>query len=231
MSKLPGTINDILESLRLHIRSLQRAGLRFDAVSSSRGHAQKSSCPDTLDSLRRQSTDCERCRLCNDRTHVVFGEGSSEARLMFVGDAPDHESDLQGRAFAGESGQLLTRIIEAIKLRRDQVYLTTVVKCRVTQGEPGDEAIEACAPYLQRQIELIRPAIICALGPTATRILHGDGTGDTPRRGKMFRRGDTLIMPTHHPELMLRKPELKGETWVDVQVIQRELESGPNRRH
>jgi len=222
------SFDDCIESLRLHIRCLQRAGLKFDAAGSRPCRPDKQTCTARLASLHKESMDCKRCRLCSNRTHVVFGEGNSEARLMFVGDAPDTASDSQGHPFAGESGQLLTRIIEAIKLQRSQVYLTTAVKCLVPHGEPDDDVIEACLPFLQRQIEIIQPEIICALGPVAARILQKQEHRDTPPRGKMFRMGDILIMPTHHPELLLQKPELKNETWIDVQIIQRELASQTN---
>ena len=230
MSTQQPTLDDCIESLRLHIRSLQRTGLRFDAGSRRPDPSQQMSRAELLETLRKESADCRRCPLCNGRTHVVFGEGNNEARLMFVGDAPDSASDTQGRAFAGESGQLLTRIIEAIKLQRSQVYLTTAVKCIAPQDDPGDDALEACLPFLQRQIEIIQPDIICALGPVAARILQDPGTRSVPPRGALYRMGSILVMPTHHPELLLRRPELKNETWRDVQIIQRELESGTTRK-
>jgi len=145
---------------------------------------------------------------------------------MFVGGAPDDASDAQGRAFAGESGQLLARIIEAIKMQRDQVYLTTAVKCLSSPDDPGDEAIETCRSFLQRQIEIIQPEIICALGSVAARVLQDPADQkNTPERGNFYPMGGILVMPTHHPELLLRRPELKKQVWDDVRMIQRELES------
>lgn len=224
------TFDDCIESLRLHIRSLQRTGLRFDTAGR-RKPAHQLSRSARLEALRKESSDCKRCKLCKGRTHVVFGEGNNEARLMFIGGTPNSASDTQGRPFAGESGQLLTRIIEAIKLRRDQVYLTSAVKCLAPQGEPGDDVIEACLPFLQQQIDIIQPEIICALGPIAARVLQGPGLGSDLLRGEMYRFGTILVMPTHHPELLLRRPELKNETWIDVQIIQKELKSGTDRKH
>jgi len=223
MSTQQPTLDDCIESLRLHIRSLQRTGLRFDTVNKRSDPAAR------LELLREESADCKRCQLCKGRTNVVFGAGNSEARLMFVGDVPDSTSDTQGRPFAGESGQLLTRIIEAIKLQRDQVYLTNVVKCLAPQGEPGDASVEACLPFLHQQIEIIQPEIICALGPLAARALQDFELQSERPRGEMYQMGTILVMPTHHPELLLRRPELKNETWIDVQIIQRELESRTNR--
>jgi DNA polymerase len=149
---------------------------------------------------------------------------------MFVGGAPDRASDARGRPFAGESGELLTRIIEAINLRRDQVYVTTAVKCFVPQGDPDDDCVEACLPLLHRQIEIIQPEIICALGPVAARALRAPGSQTAPPRGKMYQTGPVLVMPTHHPELLLHRPELKHETWIDVQIVERRLASHTRRK-
>jgi DNA polymerase len=223
MSTQRPTRNDYIESLWLHVRCMQRTGIRFDAASRVPEPDSGLSC-DLLEALRNESADCRRCPLCSTRTRVVFGEGCDKARLMFVGDCPDSDSDSQGRPFAGESGQLLTRIIEAIKLTRDRVYLTTAVKCRVPQGEPGKNSLQACLPFLQRQIEIIKPEIICTLGPVAALALR-PGVLDAPPRGKFFGFGKATVMPTHHPALLLRRPELKQETWADVQAIQRELEA------
>jgi DNA polymerase len=229
MSTQQPTLDNCIESLRLHIRSLQRTGLKFDTVNKRSDPAGSLSQPARLELLRKESADCKRCQLCKGRTNVVFGEGNEQARLMFVGDAPDSTSDTQGRPFTGESGQLLTRIIEAIKLQRDQVYLTSVVKCLAPQGEPGDASVEACSPFLQQEIEIIQPEIICALGPLAVRALQDSELQSERPRGKMYQMGSILVMPTHHPELLLRRPELKNETWVDVQIIQRKLASSTNR--
>jgi DNA polymerase len=224
------SLDDCIESLRLHIRSLKRSGLRFAGAGISTRPTDQSSRAARLESLREQNADCKRCGLCTGRTNVVFGDGNSEARLMFVGDAPDRDSDAQGSCFAGESGHLLTRIIEAIKMQRSKVYLSSIVKCIVPQGEPGDDSIEACMPLLLQQIEIIQPDIICALGPVAARALQEPGLKGDPPRGEMFYRGHIPVMPTHHPELLLRRPELKQEAWIDVQVIQRELASGTRRK-
>jgi DNA polymerase len=229
MSTQQPTLDGCIESLRLHIRSRQRTGLRFDVGSRRADPSEQMSRAQLLETLRNESSDCRRCPLCIGRTHVVFGEGNGEARLMFVGGAPDSVSDTQGRTFAGESGQLLTKIIEAIKLQRSQVYLTTAVKC-ISPGDPGDDALEACLPFLQRQIEIIQPDIICALGPIAARILQEPAAGSVPPRGTLHRMGTILVMPTHHPELLLSRPELKNETWRDVQIIQRELDTGTTRK-
>ena len=230
MSVQQPTREACLETLRLLIRSLQRAGLKFDAGGRRTGPEDQLSYQTRLEALRMESADCTQCRLCSGRSHVVFGEGDNQAKLMVIGDAPDIESDTQGLPFAGESGQLLTRILEAINLQRSQIYLTNVVKCIAHKGEPEDDVIEACLPFLQQQIEIIQPEIICALGPLAARVLQGNGCPRVPPRGKIYQLGTILVMPTHHPELLLRRPELKKETWIDVQILQRELASGATRR-
>lgn len=225
------SLHACIESLDLHIRCLQRAGLRLDVPAPQRPRTASGLSPaQRLAALYRENAECRRCRLCSNRSHIVFGEGNAEARLMFVGEAPDSADDAQGRPFSGASGQLLTRIIEAIKMQRDQVYLTTAVKCCAGPDDPGDDAIEACRPILQRQIEIIQPAIICALGPSAARALQGQASGTAHARGQFYRIGTVQVMPTHHPELLLRRPELKQETWIDVQRIQRELESKTCRK-
>jgi len=225
------SLHACIESLELHVRCLQRTGLRFDGLAAQRPRTACALKPDErLAALYREHAQCRRCRLCSNRTHIVFGEGNAEARLMFVGEAPDSASDANGRPFAGESGELLTRTIEAIRMQRGQVYLTTVVKCRAQPDDPGEDAIEACRPILQRQIEIIQPEIICALGPAAARALQGQASGANPARGHFYRAGAIPVMPTHPPELLLLRPELKQETWIDVQRIQRELESIPSRK-
>ncbi len=231
MNDSAASLHACIESLWLHLRCLQRAGLKFDALAAQSGQTACALAPgEQLAALRSETADCRRCRLCSARTHVIFGEGSARARLMFVGSAPDSASDAQGRPFAGESGELLTRIIEAIGLQRSQVYLTDAVKCLAPQqDDPGDDAGEACFPILKRQIEIIQPDIICALGPAAARTFREQASGAGPARGQFHRAGTMLVMPTHHPELLLRRPELKRETWIDVQRIQRELESAPLR--
>lgn len=221
------TLDECIQSLELHIGCLQRAGLRFDAVGPRPCSAvQTPTRAARIIALRDATAGCRLCRLCDSRTRVVFGEGTAEARLMVVGSAPDNDSDTQGRPFAGESGQLLTRILAAIGLQRGQVYLTDAVKCLGPDAvEPGQDCVEACRPILQNQIAIIEPRVICALGPVAARALQGPGALNAPTRGEFYRTGSILVMPTHHPELLLRKPELKRETWIDVQKIQRQIES------
>jgi len=224
------SLPECIASLELHLRCLQRTGLRFDGLAAERTQTAGAPAPEErLAELCSASAQCRNCRLCSGRTQVVFGQGSAEARLMFVGSAPDRDSDEQAIPFAGESGELLTRIIEAIGLQRPQVYLTDAVKCLAPQDDPGGEAIAACREILQRQIEIIQPEIICALGPVAARALQAQASGTVPARGEFYRAGKVLVMQTHHPELLLRRPELKRETWIDVQRIQRELMSHLSR--
>lgn len=224
------SLSDCLHSLEQHLRCMQRAGLKFDAVRDQSAQPFSASSPaDRIGALRAETADCSACRLCSGRTHVVFGEGSPRARLMVVGGTPDSASDAQGRPFAGEGGELLNRILKAIDLQREGIYLTYAVKCLAAQ-EAGDDSIHACTPILRRQIDIIAPDIICALGPLAARALHMAAEDcSEPGRGEFFQLGTARVMPTHDPGLLLRRPELKRETWIDVQRIQRELETAPAR--
>ena len=224
-------LRHILASLKAYVESQQLSGIKFFYCPPSseppqpREQVHKKS--DLLLNVRSELGDCRRCALCSGRKNIVFGEGDPEARLMFVGGAPDAEDDEQGRPCAGEAGQLLTRIISAIKLKSSQVYITTIVKCRPPESSaPADDAIQACLPFLKKQIDIITPHIICALGDIAVQALLGKD-GELPElRGKFHRLGDILVMPTYHPSYLLRHEDKKKETWKDMQMVQREYFQG-----
>ena len=164
----------------------------------------------TLAEVEREALACTRCSLHRGRTNVVFGVGSTSADLMFVGEGPGRDEDLKGEPFVGRAGQLLTEIItKGMKLRREDVYIANVVKCRPPGNrDPEAEEIEACAPWLDRQLELIRPKVIVTLGNFATKLLLQTKDGITKLRGQEFafsRAGvDAVLMPTLHPAAVLR---------------------------
>jgi len=165
--------------------------------------------------------DCRRCKLCDlGRRQVVFGVGHPRARLMFVGEAPGEDEDRQGEPFVGRAGQLLTKIIEAINLRRDQVYIANVIKCRPPGNRnPEPDEVAMCEPFLFRQIEAIRPRVIVALGKFAAQCLLRSTEPITRLRGREFDyRGATLI-PTFHPAYLLRNPSAKREVWEDMKKV------------
>ncbi len=186
-----------------------------------------------LAALRAEIGDCTRCKLHSGRTHLVFGTGDSEAELMFVGEAPGEDEDRQGQPFVGKAGQLLTRIIEAMGLHREKVYIANIIKCRPPRNRnPEPDEIASCSPFIQRQIEILRPKVICALGTFAAQTLLGTGQKISQLRGRfhdlpiLFSDGSPAgvkVMPTFHPAYLLRNPQDKKRVWEDMQMIMREL--------
>jgi uracil-DNA glycosylase len=169
--------------------------------------------------------DCRKCNLHRGRTQVVFGTGDPAAALVFVGEAPGHDEDVQGEPFVGAAGQLLNRIIAAIGLRREQVYMLNVIKCRPPQNRnPQPDEIAACWPILQEQLACLRPRIICALGTFAAQTLLQTEERISRLRGRFHRLGDIPVMPTYHPAFLLRNPQYKRAVWEDMQLVQRALE-------
>ena len=176
-----------------------------------------------LELVEREALQCVKCVLHETRTNVVFGEGNPEARLLFVGEAPGGDEDVQGRPFVGRAGQLLTRIIESIDLTREKVYIANVLKCRPPKNRnPADDEIVCCLPYLVRQIEIIQPQIICALGAFAAQTLVGSTEGIGKLRGKFYDYHGIKLMPTYHPAACLRNPNNKKYVWEDMKRIREE---------
>jgi DNA polymerase len=162
----------------------------------------------------------QRCKLCSGRTHIVFGSGTSQTRLVFVGEGPGADEDIQGLPFVGAAGQLLTKIIEAIQLTREQVYICNVVKCRPPGNRtPEEDEIAACSPFLFRQLESIRPQIICCLGAVATQTVLGTKAAVGKLRGRFHNYCGIQVMPTWHPAYLLRNPAAKRDVWDDVKKV------------
>jgi len=181
--------------------------------------------PGTLDAVREELGECTRCSLSSSRKNIVFGKGNPHASLVFVGEAPGGDEDVAGEPFVGEAGQLLTRIIQSIKLRREDVYICNVIKCRPPKNrDPKPEEIESCFPFLKKQLEVIRPRLICALGKFAAQTLLGTAEKISKLRGKIFEFQHIKVVPTFHPASLLRNPEWKREVWQDMQLIQKLLE-------
>jgi len=178
----------------------------------------------TLEDIRAEMGDCRRCPLASTRRNLVFGEGNPQAKLVFVGEAPGADEDAQGRPFVGRAGQLLTRIIEAMKLKRSDVYICNILKCR-PPGNRNPEApeIAACEPFLRKQIAAIGPEFVCALGTFAAKTLLGTESPITVLRGRFHDYRGVKLMPTYHPAYLLRNPGAKKMVWEDVQTIMREL--------
>jgi uracil-DNA glycosylase len=180
---------------------------------------------DTLEALRAELGDCQRCKLSGGRTHIVFGVGNPRAALMFVGEGPGRDEDLRGEPFVGRAGQLLTEIItKGMKMRREDVYIANVIKCRPPENRnPEPDEIAACQPFLRRQIELVRPHVLVALGTFAAQTLLGVRTPISRLRGQWHEYQGVKLMPTLHPAYLLRNPNDKRLVWEDVKMVLREL--------
>ncbi len=178
-----------------------------------------------LEEIRQEMGDCRRCGLHTSRTQIVFGTGNPHAELVFVGEAPGREEDLQGQPFVGQAGQLLTRIIEALGWKRPEVYITNVVKCRPPENRnPVPEEITACEPFLIQQLQAIRPRLICALGTFAAQTLLKTEAKISALRGKFHTYQGIPLMPTYHPAFLLRNPLKKREVWEDMKKLKQEYE-------
>jgi DNA polymerase len=177
----------------------------------------------TLEQVREELGDCQRCKLWSTRTRLVFGDGDPQARLVFVGEGPGRDEDLQGLPFVGRAGQLLTRIIQSINLKRSQVYICNIIKCRPPGNRnPQPDEIASCEPFLVKQLEAIRPQLICALGTFAAQTLLRTKQPISRLRGRFHSYHGIKLMPTFHPAYLLRNPHDKRLVWEDMQLIQRE---------
>jgi len=181
----------------------------------------------TLDELRAILGDCRRCKLADGRTRIVFGQGNPQADLLIVGEGPGYHEDQQGLAFVGPAGELLTRILQAIGFTRDDVYICNVVKCRPPGNrDPQDDEVAACRPFLERQVELVQPRVILALGRIAAgALLARRGASIASLRGKFHEFHGVPLLVTYHPAALLRDGSLKRPVWEDVQQVRDRLAS------
>ena len=212
------TVRNELEQLQAHLelqKKLKNPGIVKRKVDKK----------ELLSKVREDLGDCQRCPLGKTRTKLVFGAGDPEARLMFVGEAPGRDEDREGIPFVGRAGQLLTKIIQAINLTRDQVYIANILRCRPPNNRnPEAEEIEKCCPFLMRQIAVIQPRIICALGTFAAQTLLQTRTPiGRLRGGSHYLDEHTRIIPTYHPAFLLRNPAKKREVWEDMQRVMKLL--------
>jgi DNA polymerase len=183
---------------------------------------------ETFEQIHAEIGDCTRCPLHLERTHVVHTEGNRKARLMFVGEAPGADEDIQARPFVGRAGQLLTKIIEAIGLKREEVLIGNVNRFRPPRNRaPTTEAATTCKPYLLREIAIVQPEVIVVLGNTAMKNLLDTREGITRLRGRFQDYKGIKVMPTFHPAYLLRDPSKKRETWEDLKMVRDYLDSHP----
>jgi uracil-DNA glycosylase len=180
---------------------------------------------DRLDQIRRTIGDCQRCPLAKARKNIVFGAGNPEAQVMFVGEGPGQEEDEQGEPFVGAAGQLLTKMIAAMGLWREEVYIANIVKCRPPQNrDPAPEEVDACEPFLRQQIEAVGPRIIVAMGNFAAKTLLRTDTGITRLRGRFYTYQGIPLMPTYHPAYLLRNLDAKRPAWQDLKAVMAEMD-------
>jgi uracil-DNA glycosylase len=186
---------------------------------------------DSLERIREDIGECTRCKLHKARTNIVFGVGNPRAELVFVGEGPGHDEDVQGEPFVGRAGKLLTQMIEAMGLRRQNVYICNVVKCRPPENRlPERDEITTCSPFLVRQLAVVQPKVICCLGACAAQTLLGTNHGISRFRGEWFDYRGAKLIATYHPAYLLRNPNAKGEVWKDLQKVMSVLGLKPGRR-
>ncbi len=187
---------------------------------------------DTLERVRGDiGPECARCKLHKARTKIVFGVGNPKAELVFVGEGPGRDEDAQGEPFVGRAGKLLTQMIEAMSLRREDVYICNVVKCRPPENRlPEKDEIATCSPFLYRQLDAIRPKVICCLGACSAQTLLATTQGISRFRGEWLDWRGTRLIATYHPAYLLRNPSAKGEVWKDLQKVMAVLGLKPKSR-
>jgi len=223
---LKSGLNTTIEDIKTFLRFLAESGCRgFECSEESLNRIEAwgrkaVTFSETLESIRIDLGDCKRCRLSKDRKNIVFGVGDPNARLMFVGEGPGYDEDQCGEPFVGAAGKLLTKIIEAIKYTRQQVYICNIIKCRPPGNRnPMEDEIETCVPFLKRQIESVKPDMICALGTFAAQTLLGTKTPISKLRGYFHDYLGTKVLPTYHPAYLLRNPEKKRDVWEDMKML------------
>ena len=235
-------VQEIISDVQSYLEYLKEMGI--SALPVSEDNPRRVSSP-TLEEIRAELGDCQRCKLHQTRHTLVFGEGNKKAKFMIIGEGPGYEEDVQGKPFVGRAGQLLTNILQSIHLQREAVYITNIIKCRPPQNRnPEPDEIRSCYPFLFKQIHAIHPRIICALGTFAAQTLLKTDVKITSLRGKFYELnplenpaihgvGRTpsfltgfvgiKVFPTYHPAYLLRNPERKREVWEDMKQIAKYL--------
>jgi uracil-DNA glycosylase len=220
-------VQEVVADLRAYLEYLKGMGIEALPVAEEKMEKMIPSEAPTLEEIRKEVGDCKRCKLHRTRRTIVFGEGNKKAKLMFIGEGPGYDEDVQGRPFVGKAGQLLTRIIQSIHLEREEVYIANIIKCRPPQNRnPEPDEIKSCSPFLMKQIQAIQPKIICALGAFAAQTLLQTDAKITSLRGRTFDFKGIKVLPTYHPAFLLRNPDKKREVWEDMKQIAEWLAEG-----
>ena len=213
-------INELISDLKTHLEYLKGMGIVSLPASEMKADEPGQSTMITLEDVRKELGDCKRCKLHRGRKTIVFGEGNEKATLMLIGEGPGYDEDVQGRPFVGRAGQLLTKILQSINLPREEVYIANIIKCRPPQNRnPEPDEIQSCSPFLMKQIRVIQPKIICALGTFSAQTLLKTDVKISALRGKLFDLEGIKVIPTYHPAFLLRNSERKREVWEDMKKI------------
>ncbi len=249
-----GDFNEIISELKNHLHEMDRTGTSFilqrvsdesmtrceKSKESRSSSVDKSVVADDVDKdnfggvvdnkkelsdFRLKLESCQKCtQLVKDRTNVVFGAGNPNADLMFIGEAPGRDEDLQGVPFVGRAGQLLTKILQSIKIKREDVFIANILKCRPPNNRnPLPDEIDNCIEYLLKQIDIIKPKVICALGAVATKTLLKTDKNISSMRGQKLKFHNVTFIPTYHPSYLLRSPYMKKTMWNDMLVVKKVL--------
>ena len=212
--------DEMIDDIKSYLEYLKGLGISSLPTSESNPEEKAPSRILTLAEVRQELGNCERCKLHRTRRTIVFGEGNEKTPLMFIGEGPGYDENVQGKPFVGKAGQLLTKILQSINLPREEVYITNIIKCRPPQNRnPEPDEIQSCHPFLLKQIHVIQPKIICALGTFSAQTLLKTDTKITALRGKFFDLEGIKVIPTYHPAFLLRNPERKREVWEDMKKI------------
>lgn len=217
--------NKILQNLKDSLAYQQERGLEF--LPKGKKSSPSSKGIKTLEEIRAEIGDCKRCRLSEGRTNIVFGVGNPKAKLMFIGEAPGRDEDKQGEPFVGRAGQLLNKIIEAMGMKREEIYIGNIIKCRPPENRPPQpDEVATCIPFLHQQIKFIKPKVIVCLGSTAFQHLLKSEEKISVSRGQWFDFEGIKVMPTYHPAFLLRNPDAKKPVWEDMQKVMKVLKTG-----
>lgn len=217
---MPNEVDETLKQVREYLEFQIDSGLRHVLSAAVTEESRDSG----LEAIRKEMGDCRRCRLCEARTNIVFGEGDPDARLMFIGEGPGRDEDAAGRPFVGRAGQLLTKMIAAMGLDRSNVYIANIVKCRPPKNrDPEEDEVQECIGFLHAQIEAIQPEAIITLGKVALKALFGLKGPMGSFRGKFHELNGIPVMPTFHPSFLLRQGpddrKYKGLAWDDLKQV------------
>jgi len=217
-------VQEIIAQVKAELQYEQELGLSDIPMKKTKLLSSEMSVAESLEDIRADIGDCQRCRLCEGRTNIVFGVGNPKADIMLIGEGPGRDEDLKGEPFVGRAGQLLTKIIQAMGIERKDVYIANIVKCRPPNNRnPEADEMTTCSPFLYRQIAAIQPKVLIAMGNIAIQTLLQTKTGITRLRGQFHELAGIPLMPTFHPAFLLRNPNKKKEVWEDIQKVMKKL--------